>query len=339
MCREIEQRAGRLKDPISSIYFGGGTPSILSAKEIEYLLEQLPKEKLESNAIEITLECNPEDLLPRNLRAWKRMGINRLSIGVQSLDDSILRFLNRNHTAKDVKSGIQNAQNAGFENISLDYIFGIPLQATKNILQELQLLEKYSPTHFSVYQLTVEPKTALAHQIKTLQTTLPHEEIVCEQFLKIHELLDSFGFEHYELSNYAKTGFVSKHNSNYWGGTPYIGIGPGAHSFVDGIRRWNVANNKKYVIQFNSNSYFDSEKLSDIERYNEAIILGLRTKSGLKLSSLSRTTMGKISDGLLTEIELWKDQNLAIEKNGCVVLTPQGWLVSDYLASKLIQTP
>lgn len=270
LLEEMELRKGEQAHPIHTVYLGGGTPSILPLTELSRIVESLHKCFDLSQVEEMTIEANPEDLAPEYLLSLKQLGFNRLSIGVQSLDDKVLRLLNRRHTAQQALDAVENARAAGFSNISVDFIFGLP-----GVGGISDLIDVAGVTHVSAYALTVEPGTALAVQVEQGRVVLPDEDEVVRQYHALHDALESHGFRQYEVSNYARPGYESKHNSRYWDRTPYLGLGPGAHSF-DGIhRRWN-----------NPDGTYSEETLTEADAYNEILMTALRTTRGLPLAAV-----------------------------------------------------
>ena len=277
---EMEQRKGEQAHPIKTVYFGGGTPSILPLAQLARIVEGLHRCFDMSRLEEMTLEANPEDLTPDHLAALRHLGFDRLSIGIQSLDDRVLRLLNRRHTAAQALDAVENAHRAGFHNISVDFIYGIVPMGTIAPIAPIAPIV----THISAYALTVEPGTALARQIEQGRVSLPDDDEVVRQYHALHRQLEAAGFRQYEVSNYARPGFESKHNSRYWDRTPYLGLGPGAHSFTlsdggstsvarGGKRRWN-----------NPDGTWSEETLTEADAYNELLMTSLRTVRGLDLS-------------------------------------------------------
>ncbi|MBO7101409.1 MAG: radical SAM family heme chaperone HemW [Bacteroidales bacterium] len=269
LLREMEERKGEQAHPIRTVYFGGGTPSILPIDQLGRIVEGLHRCFDLSQVEEMTLEANPEDLNIDYLKGLRTLGFNRLSIGVQSLDDRVLRMLNRRHTAQQALDAVANAHAAGFENISVDFIYGLPDFSPFTF--------HLSPlvTHVSAYALTVEPGTALAVQVGQGRVVLPDDEEVVRQYHALHQQLEAAGFQQYEVSNYARPGFESKHNSRYWDRTPYLGLGPGAHSFDGRKRRWN-----------NPDGTFGEETLNEADAYNELLMTSLRIVRGLPLAAI-----------------------------------------------------
>jgi len=274
------------KEPLKSIYFGGGTPSMLSPTEIETLLNSVSTHfSLDSN-VEITLEMNPDDYAPNYLKDIKSAGVNRLSLGVQSFFDEELKLMNRAHTAQEAYL-IMDEVSRNFDNYSMDLIYGMPYSSVASWMKNIEIALGFTPPHISSYALTVEPKTVLENQVKKAKVELLDEEIVLTQFNVLVEQLTQKGFEHYEVSNFGQEGFHSVNNSSYWQGKPYLGIGPSAHSFYDNQRSWNINNNKKYLEGITQGSLsIERERLTLIDQYNEFIMTGLRTSKGVALNDI-----------------------------------------------------
>ncbi|MEM6344877.1 MAG: radical SAM family heme chaperone HemW [Bacteroidota bacterium] len=323
--------------PLGTLYFGGGTPSVLSPEELETFLVVLRENYTFAEGVEVTLEANPDDLDLHYLQAIRALGINRLSIGVQSFRAADLQWMNRSHTAEQALSCITDAQKTGFDNISIDLIFGLPDSDISIWQSQLEQAAALGVTHLSLYALTVEERTALAHQVKQGQTRIPDDPLFTEQFLFAHEKLEAAGYEHYELSNYAKPGYRSQHNSAYWQGKPYLGIGPSAHSFDGQTRHWNIAHNQKYIQAFReaASPIAESETLSVKDRYHEYIMTQVRKKEGIDMQhieaefvtnwqALFGPYIGELmAEGLMTRKENW------------LALTPLGWMLSDEITREL----
>jgi oxygen-independent coproporphyrinogen III oxidase len=331
---ELIQRAASKSVQVETIYFGGGTPSVLSASEIKSLLAVISKHYVVSDKAEITIEANPEDIDAQKVTKWIESGINRVSLGVQSFDDADLSWMNRGHTAEQSINAVKLLQQNGIHNISLDLIFGLPNQTIDNWKLSLEKLINLDVQHVSLYNLTVEPKTALAHQVKMLKVEVAKDILSAEQFALGQEILSNAGFEQYEISNYAKSGYVSKHNSSYWRSVHYIGVGPSAHSFDGKTRRWNIANNQSYMNSIERGlSYWESEELSNKERFNEYILTGLRSKWGCNLAYI-KSEFG-LDLILNKEIEKQIKLKTVLVHEGTLMLTKNGMLVADYISLKL----
>lgn len=325
ICRELELRADYLKNtPVETIYFGGGTPSLAKPKIIEKILDQISK-SYSSDWKEVTLEANPDDLSTGVLTSWKSLGIDRLSLGIQSFDQEVLKFYNRAHTAKESKSAISKARKVGFEKFSLDLIYGYP--QPDHTLWERDLSEAIAqnPGHISSYALTVEPKTALGNWTKKGLFNPAEEDFVAEQFEILQEQTDKAGYIQYEVSNFGKPNQFALHNTNYWNGVAYLGVGPSAHSFDGENRGANPSNNSLYLKSLESQTIpFVVDNLSPDERLNEYILTGLRTLWGIDFGAIQRdfgydllaskkTILAQMdSEGWL----IWKDKNLSLSKSG-----------------------
>lgn len=290
IAKEIEARKLYLNnEPINTIYFGGGTPSLLSEEELTRLFEVLYKTFEISASAEITLEANPDDLTLMKLKSLRSSPINRLSIGVQSFFEEDLRFMNRAHSADEATSSIKNAQDQGFENLNLDLIFGSPTTTDGMWQRNLEQFFELKIPHLSAYSLTIEEKTTLAHQIKTGKSQNIDEAQNYRQYMLLQDAIKANGYEQYELSNYCKNENYSKHNTAYWFGTNYLGIGPAAHSFNVKSRQWNVSNNMQYLKALNANkTHYELEDLSEIDRYHEYLITALRTKWGIDFEEIEK---------------------------------------------------
>ncbi len=336
MLKEIK-RKGNSEHQIETIYFGGGTPSLLSISEFERIFNELAHKYSIEDVQEITIECNPEDIHEENLAAWLNLGINRLSIGVQSLNDTELSLMNRNHDSEQSKRSVMMALNAGFNNISLDLIYGTPWKSLKEWENELIWALNSGINHLSAYALTIETKTALSHQVKKGIVPEPTDERMTQDFKLLQNIIKDSGWDAYEISNYSKFGFRSKHNSNYWRGKPYFGIGPSAHSF-DGqnLRSWNVSNNSKYIEgEITGNPQVEYETLSDLERVNELIMTKLRTSEGLDLRELNTLDI-KFLNSNAEFIKIAEKNGWMISNNRNLTLTNEGKLMSDYIISELM---
>ncbi len=293
LLREIEMRQEEIQaQPIQTIYFGGGTPSMLETEDIKRLLARC----LQKETIEVTLEANPQDLTPERLQAYLEMGINRLSIGIQSFQDKHLKLLGRRHSAQEAIKAVKMAQEAGFTNISIDLIYGIPEQTMEEWQADVQQALELNIQHLSTYNLIYEEGTALTQMLEQGQIHLADEDIENEMYEYIVKCLKNNDFIHYEVSNFSKQHYYSQHNSSYWNNTPYIGLGAGAHSFTEvksqesRIRSWNVSDIDKYIDNIKQGILpQESEKLSIEDRYNETIMLGLRTMWGVNLQAIAQT--------------------------------------------------
>ena len=335
--KEIEMRQSYLNDStISSIYFGGGTPSMLNKAEIQSLIHTIYNSfKIDTDA-EITLECNPDDLNKKKLLGLKKIGITRLSIGIQSFDDSDLKFMNRSHNAKEALSCIQFAKEIGFENITIDLIYGLPNQSNESWKKNLAQMLTLGIQHFSAYSLTVEPKTKLKHLIDKKLITPLDDKVTVEHFNTLVDIASENNFVHYEISNFGKEGFFSNHNTSYWKNKHYLGIGPSAHSFNGISRQWNVASNKEYIKKLNEDdSYFEVEQLSDTQQYNEYIFTALRTIWGVELEYINNQFGQEAINYFKKQVINWENKGKIKKKENTYSLTKKGKLYADTIASDL----
>ena len=335
LCYEIELRKDYLEDRnISTLYFGGGTPSLLSNDELKNIIGAVTRHfNLDAKA-EITLEANPDDLNSIKLLELKKAGINRLSIGIQSFFDEDLILMNRGHNSEQAIKSVKEAQNAGFENISIDLIYGLPNLSNERWLQNLEKAFKLEVPHLSAYNLTVERKTALADMVKKQKVSMPPESVVIEQFNILTDLAQKNGFIHYEISNFCKEDMYSKHNSSYWKNAQYMGIGPSAHSYNGAARRWNIANNSLYLRNSDKNaSWFEEEILTEEDKYNEYIMTRLRTIWGIDLGVVKKTFGEKRLDHLLRLTQNYISSGHILHKEETIILTQKGKLLADKIAS------
>ena len=320
---------------IETIYFGGGTPSLLEEKELNVIMETLHKQYKISQEVETTLEANPDDLTVDKLRQLKSSGINRLSIGIQSFHEVDLKWMNRSHNAAQARNSIVEARNLGFENLSIDLIFGCPTTTEENWQQNLDLVSELDIPHISCYGLTIEEKTALAHQVKTQSGSLPKEESNAQQFLLTMNHLESQGYEQYEISNYAKNQLYSKHNTNYWKQVPYLGIGPSAHSFDGRSRQWTQPNNSQYIKNINEGRLpSDSEVLSSKDLYNEYVLTHLRTIWGCNTNSIKSNHTNYV-EHFRTEVSPLIQQGLILQSDNQYTLTTEGKFIADKITAQL----
>ena len=335
--QEIDLRKKYLAgETIETIYFGGGTPSLLSADELQILIGVITDLYEVSPTAEITLEANPDDLNPQKVREFRQTLVNRFSIGIQSFFEEDLKWMNRAHTAPEAQSSIKRVQDAGFENITADLIYGYPLLSKPKWEHNIQQLIELHIPHISSYSMTVEPATALSSFIKKGEQKPMDEGQSSAQFLILMEQLTEAGFEHYEISNFAKPGLYSKHNSNYWEGVSYLGIGPSAHSFNGESRQWNVSNNSKYIDQIQLKKIpAEMEMLSTENRINEYIMTSLRTSKGMSLQKITERFGSDYANEVRNGLEPFADKNWINLKEQIVTLTTDGKLFADHIASEL----
>lgn len=317
-----------------TIYFGGGTPSLLTNNELQTLLKSIYENYNISEKPEITLETNPDDITPENVQFWKESGINRLSIGIQSFRKQDLEWMNRAHNAEEAINSISLARKYGIENFSIDLIYGLPDLSNSEWEAAVQQVIDYNVPHISAYCLTIEEKTALHKWVKEGSISKANEETQSEQFLILLKLLEENGYLQYEISNFSKPGFESRHNSSYWKGTKYIGVGPSAHSFNGIVRRWNVANNFTYMSGIEKGEdYFEMEELSDADRFNELVLTGLRTSYGVDLNALD--SISERPEEFNKDIADFIEKGWIEKEDDRIFLTPEGRLRADYIASSL----
>ena len=326
-------------EKISTIYFGGGTPSLLSKSELVEIFDCLKKNFQINEDAEITLEANPDDLTEEKIKELKATPINRLSIGIQSFYDEDLKLMNRAHASEESIKAVKFAQENGFENITIDLIYGIPGLTDHRWRNNLQIAFALNVNHISAYCLTVEPKTALAHQIKTGLVKNIDEQHGSEQFEIMLEAMHQNDFVQYEISNFCKNGAFSKHNSNYWKKENYLGLGPSAHSFNGESRQWNISNNALYIQSIEKGGLnFEKEILSKEQRYNEYVMTSLRTIWGLDLNLIQQNFGEEYFDFCLKEVEQYiKTENVLNEENK-LYLSDKGKLIADKIASDLFKT-
>ncbi|PYF76111.1 radical SAM family heme chaperone HemW [Pedobacter nutrimenti] len=336
ICRELLLKKDRISGQVGSIYLGGGTPSVLTAAQLNRIFDTLTQHFSIASAAEITIETNPDDLNASKLAELKQLPVNRFSIGTQSFFDEDLRWMNRAHNAAEAESSIKRSQDAGFENLSIDLIYGYPILTDQKWEQNISTAIDLGVPHISAYSLTVEPKTALAANIKKGRQIPISDDQSAEQFQTLIRKLALAGFEHYEISNYALPGRYAVHNTNYWRGIPYLGIGPSAHGF-DGTNRYhNIANNAIYLEKLDKNQLAESvEELSNLDRLNEYLMTSLRTMWGTDLEKIERD-FGKVyREETRFNIKPFLDNHwLNLEENH-FRLSPEGKLFADHIASEL----
>lgn len=321
--------------PLSTLYFGGGTPSVLSAEELRSMIDLAARIWGFEAGAEITLEANPDDLSLSYLHDLRAIGVNRLSIGVQSFLEEDLQTMNRSHSAAQSLAALGHVREAGFTDWTLDLIFGLPGRSLEEWRRNLEKALALEPPHLSVYSLTVEEKTVLAHQIKTRKVHLPTDERFEAQFILAHDFLTTAGYEHYELSNYALPGYRAVHNSAYWAGKPYLGLGPSAHAFDGRMRSWNVANNHRYLHAIGQQGIAidGDEVLSARDRYHEYLMMGLRTDRGIDVDHITATWMPDWPTRFRRTLHFWTGRGVLIQSKNLLRLNPTGWYMSDRICS------
>jgi len=324
------------QNAIETIYFGGGTPSILSTDDLRVIFDAINKKFIVNEDAEITLEANPDDITTEKLTAWKSIGINRLSIGIQSFQDKELAWMNRAHSAENSLTCIDNVIQSGFTNFSVDLIYGSPLLSDDDWKKNVDIIIQKNIPHISCYALTVEPKTALDKMIHQKKSAAVDPEKQAAQFLSLMKWMQQAGYEHYEISNFAKPGMRSKHNSSYWQGKYYYGFGPSAHSFDGTSRRWNIVNNALYIQSLEKNTIpFEEEILTVTQRLNEYIMTSLRTTEGIDLNFIKYSFGEKFSKELRENIDKHKLNSKFKIQNSKLTLINEGKLFADGIASDL----
>ncbi|MCH4822061.1 radical SAM family heme chaperone HemW [Gramella lutea] len=335
LCKEMVLRKGELGETIKTIYFGGGTPSLLNAEELDSIFKTIFENFEVSEDAEITLEANPDDLSEEVIKMLDASPVNRLSIGVQSFFEDDLKLMNRAHNSEEALKSLQFAKQY-FDNISIDLIYGIPGQANEQWKENLEIALKLDIPHISSYALTVEPKTALEKFIEKGKVKPVEDETYREQFDILVEKLTSNGFEHYEFSNYGKSGYHSQNNMAYWLGKTYLGIGPSAHSYDGTSRKWNISNNNLYINAIESGILpRQTEELSTTDSYNEYVMTRLRTKFGVSVEDIQQKFGEKYRSHFLKESHNFLEDGLMQKIENTFHITSKGKFLSDGIAADL----
>jgi len=324
-------------EPVETLYFGGGTPSVLSETELTDVIGFVRSHFTLSPNLEITLEANPDDLTTNYLQQIYSAGVRRLSIGIQSFHDEMLKKMNRRHNSGQAVEAIENAVKTGFNDISVDFIYGLPGLTNRQWKADLQKVFSLPVTHLSAYHLTYHEGTPFNTWLKkgTLKQLTETESI--RQFETLVEMAGKNGFEHYEISNFARNGMYSKHNTSYWTGKKYLGLGPSAHSFNGISRSWNVAHTEKYIKATANNEAFSEEEiLTEANRYNEYILTRIRTKWGVSVEVIQNLFGTEKTDYFRLNIEKYLQAGLAVQNGETVTLTPKAWFVSDEISTSLM---
>lgn len=332
---EIKQKGQATNEAISTIYFGGGTPSILDVNEINSIIKRIYKEFNVESEAEITIEANPDDLNKEKIINLSLTEINRLSIGVQSFIDKELKIMNRAHDSKKALNSIEISKKY-FNNISIDLMYGVPESTLESWTHNLDTVSQFDINHISSYALTLEPKTALESFVRKLVVEMPKEDLVYDQYNLINKKLEPLGFINYEVCSFAKENFFSKNNSAYWLRKKYIGIGPSAHSFDGKSRSWNISNNKKYIDQIKKGkSFYKKEKLSKVDQYNEYVMTGFRTIWGVSANFIENNFNSKFKNYFTDRIQKHIDQKNIIVKDDIYTTTNEGRFLADGISSDL----
>jgi len=336
--KEIELRKNYLyRETISTIYFGGGTPLVLSINEIDSILTDIRKHFVIEAENEITIEINPDDVSEECFKELLLLGINRISLGIQSWNDEDLQFLNRRHNSAQCAEAITAAFNAGFENVSVDLIYGIPGMTTEQLAFNLSKTFSYGIKHLSAYHLTIEPGTHFEKMKKKNRFEETDEEESIAQFNLLIDKTAEAGFIHYEISNFSKPGYFSVHNSNYWKQVPYLGLGPSAHSFNGYSRQWNIRNLRKYINSLKtSKQFYEREELDLKTKFNEYILTSLRTMWGIDLQYVEKVFEKEGYDYVINLASKFINYGLMEHKENALILTNQGMMISDNIISEFI---
>ncbi|MDO8316503.1 MAG: radical SAM family heme chaperone HemW [Flavobacterium sp.] len=336
IAKEIQMRKSEFENQeVETIYFGGGTPSVLTSEEINFLIAAVYNNYEVAENPEITLEANPDDLSSERIIELSKSKINRLSIGIQSFFEEDLQLMNRAHNSAEAKKCLEEATQY-FDNISLDLIYGIPRMSNEKWKQNIETALSFGIPHISSYALTVEPKTALNKLIQTGKIEVPKDEVAQEHFAILVETLEANDFIHYELSNFGKVNYFSKNNSAYWLGKKYIGIGPSAHSYNGVSRSWNISNNSLYLKSIQEDKLpNETEILSTADRYNEYVMTGLRTIWGISLDRIKTEFGSEYLEYLNKQTQKFLDDDLVFIKNNILKPTPKGKFLTDGIASDL----
>ncbi len=334
MHRELERESGFLTDSrVKTIYFGGGTPSLLQPFELQRFIEQAGCLFDCSETSEVTVEVNPDDITPEYVAALRATGVNRVSMGIQSLDDSILEFMGRRHTAQQAVVAVKRLQDAGFNNISVDVIFGIDGFGSDSLCRTLQQIVELDVQHISAYHLTIEESTRFGKMLAQGKVSYATEEQSQREFDLVHRSLSEAGFEHYEVSNFAKQGFRSAHNSSYWTGAEYLGIGPGAHSFNGCCRRWCNQRVEEYV----EGVEYGSERLNEKDRLNEYIMVSLRRIEGIDLDFIAQKWGAAEAERVKNAAKKFVEVGWLTANGGVLSIPADKFLTSDAVISELFE--
>ena len=335
--KELVSRKNYLKSSsVKTIYFGGGTPSILTKHDTNTILKTIYDNYTVCENLEITLEANPDDLNRKKIADFFNIGVNRLSIGVQSFKDDDLIFLNRNHSRAEAIRSIKIAQEIGYKNISVDLMYGLPKQSLKDWEDNLNLLFDLNIQHLSAYMLTLEKKTKLFEYVKKNKVKMIDDLSIINQYYRLLSIAKKNNFVQYEISNFSKNNTLSKHNTSYWQNKLFLGVGPSAHSFDYKSRRWNIASNKKYIEKLNNNNiYFEEEVLTISQKFNEYILTNLRTKWGININTIKSRFGGKYASHTKKMMQRWSEKNYIKENNEIVILTDEGSVFADKIISDL----
>jgi len=337
--KELHFRMDYLKnEPLNTIYFGGGTPSILNPEQFQQIFSTIFELFYVNDDAEITFEANPDDLTPEYLTSIKKLPFNRISIGIQSFDDEDLKRINRRHTGEEAITAVRNAQSAGFNNLSIDLIYGLPFQTLEAWENQLDIALSLNVQHISSYGLTYEEGTALWKQREKGKVTNVDDEVMNAMYLLLLERVKQKGFEAYEVSNFALVGRRSRHNTSYWKQEPYLGIGPSAHSYDLVSRQWNVSSIKDYIKAFEIiGDFFEREELTLFDRYNDFVMVSLRTSDGLDKATMKNEFGLELAEYCLRNVQSFIQNGKVSDSNGKLRLTPDGIMISNIILIELMK--
>jgi len=333
--RELELRRDELNEPVRTLYFGGGTPTVCSPEELQGLIHCVKSIYDVSVFDEVTVEANPDDLTDDYLFRLKNTDVDRLSIGIQSFNDDHLQLFNRRHTAQQAYDAVLRAKDHGFQNITVDLIYGVPGMTDVEWEQNLKRFIELDVPHLSAYHLTIEPRTVFGKWAEQGKIAAVSDETSQRHYEMLERLTSDAGYGHYEVSNFARPGMESRHNSSYWDGTPYVGIGPAAHSFDGSTRRWNRAHNKGYLEGLESGGYFDAEFLSMVDRFNELLMTGLRTAKGVSWEQLRREFDNEKIIYLQDAVRKFTGSGLLVDDGQSIRIPSVHFLLSDMIIADL----
>ena len=339
LCKEIVLRKEELSnDFVETIYFGGGTPSRLQQNHFEQIFETITTHYTLSEPMEVTIEANPDDLSPSYVDMLHHLPLNRISIGIQSFDDTELKFLSRRHDASEAVEAVRYCQEKGFDNISIDLMYGLPNQTLAIWHRNLQQALELNIQHISAYHLIYEEKTRLYSLLQAGKINPVNEDISLQMFKDLIDTLTKAGFEHYEISAFSKPGYISRHNSSYWTGQKYVGFGPSAHSFDGEHRWWNISSLPKYIAGVNtSNPSIEMEDIDLTTKYNEYIITGLRTAWGVDLQTLKSKFGDDLCEYFLQNAQRYFNLGYLKREKNNVTLSHKGIFISDGIMSDLMK--
>jgi oxygen-independent coproporphyrinogen III oxidase len=337
--KELQIRKDYLQNAsINTIYFGGGTPSILNREEFNRIFKKIYELFSVNEDAEITFEANPDDLSTEYLESIKKLPFNRISIGIQSFDDVDLKRINRRHTGIEAIEAVKNAQSAGFDNLSIDLIYGLPFQTLEAWEKQLDIALSLNVQHISSYGLTYEEGTALWKQREKGKVTNVDDETMNAMYLLLVEKTRLHNFEAYEISNFSLPGFRSSHNTSYWKQEPYLGIGPSAHSYNLSSRQWNVASIKEYIKAIETNTiFFEQEQLTLNDRYNDYVMVSLRTADGIDMTLLEHEFGSDLAHYCNENIKSFVENGKVLNKNGKLCLTTDGIMISNLILIELMK--